>query len=192
MSIDDVLEFWFGPELGGPFPDELRQRWFRGGEAFDREIRERFAADVERAARGELEDWAGTPRGRLALVLLLDQFTRNIYRGDGKAFACDARAEQLAIEGVERGEDRALPAAARSFLYMPLMHAENLELQNRCVALFEAHAREDPDGDFAKYARMHRDVIERFGRFPHRNARLGRESTEEEIEFLRQPGSSFG
>jgi uncharacterized protein (DUF924 family) len=192
QRIDDVLEYWFGPDLAGPIPDELSKRWFRGSEAFDREVRERFGPDVERAARGELEDWAGTPRGRLALVLLLDQFTRNIHRGDGRAFACDARARELALAGVERGDDRALPAAARSFLYMPLMHAEDLELQDRGVALFEALDRETSGGDHAKYARMHRDIIARFGRFPHRNARLGRESTEEEIEFLKQPGSSFG
>lgn len=191
--IDAILEFWFGPDLAAPVSDERRQRWFRKNEAFDREIRERFGADVERAAQGELEDWVGTPRGRLALVLLLDQFTRNIYRGNARSFACDARAEQLSLEGVERGDDQALPALARAFLYMPFMHAENLELQNRGVALFEALAREpNAGGSFADFARLHRDIIQRFGHFPHRNRVLGRPSTEEETEFLKTPGSSFG
>lgn len=184
-AYEEVLDYWFGP--GDTVSDEVRQRWFKKSEATDRDIRERFGDAVARAGRGELDEWAATPRGRLALVILLDQFTRNIHRERPEAFACDAKAQRLVSEGLGRGDDRELSAAQRAFLYMPLMHAEDFELQNRGVALFEAAGQ----GSFADYARRHRDIIERFGRFPHRNAVLGRESTTEELEFLREPGSFF-
>lgn len=186
--IDEVLAYWFGASDGGPVPDEVRKRWFKKSEATDREIRERFAGDVARAGRGELDEWVETPRGRLAFVILLDQFTRNIHRGRPEAFAFDTKAQQVVVDGLERGDERDLPEEQRPFLYMPLMHAEDLELQNRGVALFEALHH---GGSFARYARQHRDIIQRFGRFPHRNAVLGRDSTAEERAFLEEPGSSF-
>jgi uncharacterized protein (DUF924 family) len=189
--VQDVLSFWFGA-AGRP-----REEWFRASDAFDAEIRSRFGEALERAARGDLDDWRSTPRGRLALVVLLDQFSRNAFRGKPSAFALDPRARALALEGIDAGEDRGLPHLERSFLYMPLMHAEDTALQDRSVALFEELARAAPPElagyleSGAKFARAHRDIVARFSRFPHRNAILGRESTAAEAEFLRQPRSAF-
>ena len=177
MSPDDVLEFWFG---------QPPERWFRKDPVFDQEIRDRFGRVHDELALGEHDDWLATPRGRLAAVIVLDQFSRNMFRDTAGMFASDPRALEIALEGIARGDDRTLPEAQRSFLYMPLMHAEDREIQERSVALFGALG-----GDGAKYAEMHRDIVQRFGRFPHRNAILGRTSTPEEVEFLTQPGSSF-
>ncbi len=188
---EDVLSFWFGID-GSP-----REEWFRASDAFDAEIRSRFGEALERAARGELEEWKSTPRGRLALVVLLDQFSRNVFRGTPRAFAQDPRARALALEGIEGGQHHSLALLERSFLYLPLMHAEEVALQDRGVALFEELARAAPLElasylqSCAKFARAHRDIVARFSRFPHRNAILGRESTAEETEFLKQPGSAF-
>jgi uncharacterized protein (DUF924 family) len=187
----DVLSFWFGA-AGRP-----RDEWFRASHAFDAEIRARFGEALERAARGGLDDWRSTPRGRLALVVLLDQFSRNAFRGMPAAFAQDPRARALALEGIDAGEDRSLAPLERSFLYMPLVHAEDVAVQDRAVALFEELASAAPPDlagyleSAAKFARAHRDIVARFSRFPHRNAILGRDSTAEEAEFLQQPGSSF-
>jgi uncharacterized protein (DUF924 family) len=194
QRIQRIFEFWFGAldEKGSPSV-EHSARWWRKDPAFDAAIAEEFGADIERASRGELDDWKETPRGRLALVILLDQFSRNVYRDTPRAFANDARALALAEEGIERGEDRELSVVERSFLYMPLMHAENLAVQERAVAVFR-RANEELEGSFEQaleYAIRHRDIVARFGRFPHRNAILGREPTPEEVEFLKQPGSSF-
>jgi len=161
-------------------------------------LRERFGALNERASRGELDtDWAATPQGRIALIVLLDQFSRHIYRDTAAAYAQDAAAQRLAAEGINEGADHALIPARRAFFYLPLEHAEDIELQRLCVRCLDglAHTvapawRKDYAG-FLDYARRHCEVIERFGRFPHRNALLGRASTPEEIEFLKQPGSSF-
>jgi uncharacterized protein (DUF924 family) len=201
MSVDaeQVLDYWFGAEHGEweAAPGKA-QIWFRGGEAVDREIGERFGDAVRAAVAGELEAWAATPRGRLALVILLDQMSRNVHRGSGEAFAGDPRAHRLVEEGLARGVDRELRPCQRPFLYMALVHAEDLACQDRACALFEALAAEAPPdkrGPFDQYlhfARLHRDIIARFGRFPGRNARLGRESTPEERDFLAKPGSSFG
>jgi uncharacterized protein (DUF924 family) len=189
--IDDVLAFWFGePATTAEEHGRKMRRWFMGGPEFDAEIRERFAPLVERALAGELDDWAQTPRGRLALILLLDQFPRSIYRNDPRAFSGDTRAQALSVEAVDRGLDRELSIEERQFLTMPLLHAEKLELQERGVA---AVGQIDADATGIKkqftamgvdQSRKYRDIIARFGRFPHRNAVLGRTSTPEEQAFL--------
>jgi uncharacterized protein (DUF924 family) len=190
-TAEDVLTFWMGD--GSRFRDE----WFRRDEAFDAEVRARFEGVLDAASRGDLDAWATTPRGRLALVVVLDQFSRNALRGTARSFAQDTRAQRTATEGIDRGEDRGLPPLERMFLYMPLMHAEDRAAQARSVALFEELARDAPAGleralaDALRFARMHRDIVERFGRFPHRNATLGRESTAAEVEFSKKDGPGF-
>ncbi|HET6468179.1 MAG TPA: DUF924 family protein [Geminicoccaceae bacterium] len=178
-TIRDVLDFWFG--------ERASALWFEKDPAFDAEIRERFLALVEAAAAGAHDDWLETPEGALALVVLLDQFPRNMHRGRPAAFAHDARAREVAAAALARGHDRALPAAQRSFLYLPFEHSEDLVDQDRSVALFRALG--DPVG--LDYAVRHREIVARFGRFPHRNAILGRASTPEEEVFLEGPQSSF-
>lgn len=189
-SPADVLAFWFGAG------DAVDPRWFNGGEAFDREIGRRFGDTIAAALAGALDGWAATRDGALALIVVLDQFTRNVHRGTPGAFAGDARALALAQRLVERGDDRDLPPLRRWFAYMPLEHAEDLAVQDRCVALFEAlladaGAHHEALAGALDYARRHRDVVARFGRFPHRNEILARASTPAELEFLRQPGSRF-
>ncbi len=184
-----VLDFWFLP----PGREAFRPEWFRKDPAFDATIRERFGEDVEAALAESRDGWDSGADGCLALVLLLDQFTRNIFRDTPRAFAGDARALALAGAAIADGRDRALPPLRRWFLYLPYMHAESLADQERSVALFRA-LREAGGAAFDSpldYAVRHRDVIARFGRFPHRNAILGRESTKDEVDFLRQPGSAF-
>lgn len=198
-SIETVLDYWFGPS--GP-PAERAERqfplWFKGGAEADAEIRERFGELHARAVAGELGDWAGTPNGRLALVIVLDQFSRNLGRGTPAAFANDERARSLVLEAIDNGEDRQLDVLERVFLYMPLEHAESIAMQDRCVACFEALLDEAPAAakktflGFLDYAREHRDIVKRFGRFPHRNAILGRTSTQAETEYLSQGGHTFG
>jgi uncharacterized protein (DUF924 family) len=194
-SPEDVLSFWFGPP--GSAPLARAERWFALDPAFDEEVRERFEGLVASAAAGALEAWRESPPGAVALVLVLDQFPRNLYRGSARAFACDAAALDVCLDAQSRGFDRALAPVERWFLYLPLMHAESPAHQQRSVALFEALAAETPPpvgdalAEAADFARRHRDVIARFGRFPHRNGALGRASTPEEIAFLEQPGSSF-
>lgn len=199
MSPDEVLEFWFGtPDPAGDISDAAFARFWKKDEAFDTVIRERFGAAHEQASRGELDAWGATPRGRLALVILLDQFSRNMFRGDPRTFAQDAHALELALAGIDAGELDLLTPMQRYFLIMPLMHSEDLATQERCVALFDALVAQTTDAGLtrrfsaaADFARQHRDIVARFGRFPHRNAVLGRASTAEEAEFLQQPGSSF-
>ena len=199
-TIESVLFFWFGDAAGrsiGATAKAQEKLWWGGDRGTDDLIRSRFAPLHERAARGELDDWSGTPKGRLALILVLDQFSRNLHRGKPGAFAQDAAAHALCIEGLERQNDRELGPLERVFFYLPLEHSEDRAEQARSVAVYEALAAEVPvsqrqlfDG-YTKYARDHRAVIDRFGRFPHRNVILGRDSTPEEIEFLKQPGLSF-
>ena len=195
----DVLSFWF--EDAAKSPEALRRRravWFRNDPAFDRECAARFAATLEDAARGGLDDWAGTPHGRLALVIVLDQIPRNVHRGSPAAFMHDAEAAAHCIAAVESGQDRALSRVERIFLYMPLQHAEDPGLQRRSVELFESlasgaeEAWRDYFAESAHYARIHRDIIERFGRFPHRNRILDRESTGEEARYLADGAPTFG
>lgn len=193
----DVLSFWFGDLSSGAVTPEVAKRWFEKDPAFDEAARAAFEPDAHAAMQGQRDEWASSPRGTLALVILLDQLTRNIYRDTPKAFAGDARALALSREAVARGDDRALSPVERIFLYMPHMHSEDLEVQERSVELFEALARElegplrEMADSSADFARRHRDIIARFHRFPHRNAILGRPSTDEELAFLEQPGSSF-
>jgi len=189
-SPAEVLAFWFGGE-GEPGYGEFRSQWFQKDEAFDREVTNRFAGLYEEAAAGELDRWREEAESCLALVICLDQFPRNMFRGDARTHATDADALDAAKYAIERALDRELPAFQRMFLYMPFMHAENVEDQRRSVELFEGLAAEPGGPDVAEYAVGHRDIVERFGRFPHRNALLGRETTPEEAEFLTQPGSSF-
>ena len=185
-SPEAVLDFWFGTD------DQARAEWFRKDEAFDRLIADRFGALVERALAGELREWDAKPASALARILLLDQFTRNIFRGTPRAFAGDPRALAAARSLVASGGDTALPPLRRSFVYLPFEHAEDLQAQHEAVRLFSALEASAPQATgMLEYALRHRDIIARFGRFPHRNAILGRESTPEEIAFLREPGSSF-
>lgn len=186
---EDVLAYWFGPDSESVGPERI-QFWFRGGEAVDREIRERFAADVEQARAGTLDDWAQTPRGRLALIILIDQFSRNLYRGSAEAFSKDAKSAQLTLEGLDNGHYAALGPFEKMFFCLPLSHAENLALQDRVVAVCEAWAQSLPpplqgmgQGALGQ-ARLHRDVIARFGRFPSRNQALQRVTTPEEAAHL--------
>jgi prolyl oligopeptidase len=192
VAAQQVLSFWFGPP-GGPDEGQPRAAWFSKDPAFDAEIRERFGALIEQALEGGLRDWdAHGASGALARILLLDQFTRNSLRDTARAFAGDALALRAALTLLDAGGDRALTTLQRVFAYLPLEHAEDLALQHRSVALFEALAAEDAQrADALDYARRHLAVIERFGRFPHRNAALGRTSTPEELDYLAQPGAGF-
>ena len=183
---DAVLEFWFGAPEAPDFGWQ-REAWFKGGPAFD-ELCRRFEPAVEEAIAGGFEDWRWRPRHCLALILLLDQFPRNIYRGTARAFAGDPRARELAHFAVARGFDRTLPATLRTFFYLPLEHSEALADQELVVRLFDAYG--GPGS--GEYGRKHRDIIRRFGRFPHRNAVLGRPSTPEEEAFAADPENRFG
>jgi uncharacterized protein (DUF924 family) len=185
----DVLDFWFGAP-GAPEHGMAREFWFSKSDATDAAIRARFGADVEAALAGERAEWAGSPHGALALIVLLDQFTRNIYRDTPRAFAGDGQALAAARRLVAAGHDKALSPHERWFVYMPFEHSESLADQEESMRLFGALAQAGtPDG--LVWARKHHDVIARFGRFPHRNAILGRPSTAEELAFLQQPGSRF-
>ncbi|MFO7982052.1 MAG: DUF924 family protein [Desulfuromonadales bacterium] len=193
----EILQFWFGSDTTGVIPRERLKFWFGGDRQTDRLIRERFSEHLAAAVEGRLDFWEQEPGGRLALILLLDQFPRNIFRGTPSAYAYDERALQVTLDGLGQGQDRNLALVERAFMYMPLEHAEDMEMQKRSVNLFEqlleeALPEQKPVFEtFADYARRHRDIIARFGRFPHRNEVLGRTSTPEETAFLREPGSRF-
>ena len=195
---DAILDFWFGGEQDDAAVASAQSwLWWSKDAATDAEIRRRFEPAVQAAARGDLDDWVDTPRHRLALVLLCDQFPRNIYRDTPGAFAFDERARRLCRQALAAQEDAQLRPIERVFLYLPLEHSEDPGDQDEAVRLFEALveavpvARRAPFEGFLDFARRHRDVIRRFGRFPHRNRILQRPSTEEESEFLKQKGSSF-
>ena len=186
-----VLDFWFGAPGSSEF-GSARKAWFMKDAAFDAAIRERFGALVERALRGELEVWGDEPRSSLAQILLLDQFTRNAFRGSARSFAGDARALAAASRMVGSRQDEALAPFMRAFVYLPYEHAEGLAMQDEAIRLFTKLVSEAPElADMLDYAHRHREVIERFGRFPHRNEILGRLSTAEEIDFIQRPGSGF-
>ncbi|HEV2540973.1 MAG TPA: DUF924 family protein [Frateuria sp.] len=185
-SAREVLDFWFA--------DENTVRWFLRDVDFDQAIRARFAGTLEAAANDELDSWALTPHGWLALLIVLDQFSRNIHRGDARAFALDGKAQALALAGLERRDDEALEPLERVFAYLPLEHAEDLALQWRSVTLFRALALQaTPTSrgqyeNFLDYARRHCEVITRYGRFPQRNAALNRASTPDELAYLAEGG----
>lgn len=195
---EDVLRFWFGAPDSDPLASAAK--WWKKDAAFDAEIRERFGDALERGVRGELADWRTTPRGRLALVILFDQFSRNMFRGTPRSFAQDSLAREIADEALAAGDEKVLGLVASGFLLMPLMHAEDLPAQRRCIAGFErlrdvcphpdTKVRDDLEKS-VKYAQRHATIIERFGRFPHRNDILGRPATKDEAAFLEEPGSSF-
>ena len=184
----EVLLFWFG----GPGEQGKRhKRWFEKSEAFDREVLERFLGAYEEAAGGRLARWKDTPRDCLALILLLDQFPRNMFRGTPRAFAADPLALEAARHTVAQAYDRSLLPVERLFAYLPFEHSEALADQVRACELIKPLGAFPETADAYPYALAHRDIIQRYGRFPHRNAILGRASTPEEIDFLTQPGSSF-
>ena len=196
---EEIVRFWFAGVDGDGWqiPEERRDYWFGKDDAVDADLRSHFGTDVERAAAGLLKNWEASARGRLALILLLDQFPRNIHRGKPAAFAHDGEALRLCREGLAFGHDLELRPAERAFFYLPLEHAEDREAQAEAVRLYEALLAGAPAmvrhifQEFFDYAVAHQRIIDRFGRFPHRNAILGRKTTEEEAEFLKQPGSSF-
>ncbi|WP_374380010.1 DUF924 family protein [Dongia sp.] len=184
-----VLDFWFSARS--------QPLWFEKDRAFDEEIRHRFGAAVHEAQMGGFEGWSESPTGCLALLILLDQMSRNIYRDEAKAFLGDVRARAVAEKAIARGFDRTFPFQQRRFFYLPFEHAEELAIQDRSIELF-TRLRDETDGpdredaeEQLDYAHRHRDIIKRFGRYPHRNGALGRTSTEDEIDFLKGPGSSF-
>jgi uncharacterized protein (DUF924 family) len=180
MSIEpplpqEIVTFW---------RDAGHDRWFGKSDAFDAELRDQFEALHFAASRGELSDWAETADGSLALLILLDQVPRNIFRGSAHSYATDPLAKRIAEAAIARGQDEEVEPLLRPFIYLPFEHSEALADQDRCVALCEALG----DADTLKWAQMHRDIVRRFGRFPHRNTALGRTSTAEEVEFLNEGG----
>jgi uncharacterized protein (DUF924 family) len=197
-TAQEVLDFWLGDGLLNDWPSTDRQQlWFGGLAVQDQQIAQRFGALVDHALDGGLTEWEEATHSRLALIILLDQFTRNVHRGQARAFAGDARAQHLVRATLARRQDLLLPRVGRVFLYMPLMHAEDLALQDECVERFsylvdtatvELRATLETN---LRFARQHRDIIATYGRFPYRNAVLGRPSTLEEIEFLKD-GPRFG
>lgn len=186
--VQAIFDFWFGgPDVRG----QSRKEWFQKVEAFDEAIRTQFLADYELAAAGQYENWLREPVSCVSLAVVLDQFPRNMFRGSARAFATDAKARDVARHAIAKGFDQQLLPVERSFLYLPLEHSESLADQVECVALMKTLSVFPETKDLHIWAEKHRVIVERFGRFPHRNAALGRESTPEEIEFLKQPGSGF-
>ncbi|HEY6558587.1 MAG TPA: DUF924 family protein [Polyangiaceae bacterium] len=189
-AATEVLSFWFGGPGDAHF-GAVRAEWFRRDAEFDAAIRARFGDLHAELAQGGERSWLDRARSSLAYVIVLDQFSRNLYRNDARAFAADPLALDAANQSLERGFDRELTFVERPFSYMPFMHSEALADQDRCVSLFEALASEDPGTKNVSYALRHREIVARFGRFPHRNQLLGRQTTPEEEAFLREPNSSF-
>jgi uncharacterized protein (DUF924 family) len=197
-TAQDVLSFWLGDGLLYDWPStDHNTQWFGGGSTQDEQIRHRFGALVEQALNGGLTDWEANINTRLALIIVLDQFTRNVYRGQARAFAGDPRAQQLVLQTLTLGQNTLLPRVGRVFLYMPLMHAEDLALQDECVARFThllataTPERREALASNLRFAQQHRDIVAQYGRFPYRNAALGRHSTPAETEFLKN-GPRFG
>ena len=197
-AIEDILHFWFGDLVADDEVDRTKMKmWWMRGDDIDAEIAKRFGAKVNEALSGGLRTWEDSPRGSLALVILLDQFTRNVGRGTARAFAGDRAALEVTLRAIDRGFDRRLGLIERSFLYMPMMHAEDRDVAHRSMQTFEglskeiaALGREYPD--FLSHAKTHGEIVLRFGRYPHRNEVLGRTPSPEESEFLASGGPSFG
>lgn len=189
MEHTEILQFWYRELEPG--------QWFNGGDEVDRRIRDRFAGTVEDVYNGAHDDWVGTPEGRLALLLVLDQFPRNIYRNTPRAFAQDDKALRVALDGIALGADEQLSLHQRAFYYLPLEHCERLEIQDRSIERYSTLVLQTPEHGksaarrYLDYAWRHYQIIKRFGRYPHRNKTLGRESTQKEVQFLKEPGSSF-
>ncbi len=197
--INTILSFWFKEQgLTAPQIDRRMDTWFGEDPAFDKEIEERFADDIERASEGQLDHWASEPKGRLALIILIDQFRRNIYRNRVEAFSMDKLALKLCVEGAMEKKDKGLTPIQRVFFYMPLQHAESAKVQAKSVELFTRLAESvsptyrETFRTIAQFAELHRDIIDQFGRFPHRNQLLGRENTPEEDEYLAGDSPDFG
>jgi len=191
-----IVDFWFGELFtDGLAKKKMSERWYKKDSDFDKLVRENFEKDIEMTKRGKYDGWKETPLGSLALILLSDQFTRNIYRDTEKMFSCDQIAQAVAKEAIEKGFDGELSVAQRQSIYMPFMHAESKELQEKSVGLFQKLQAEVVDHVKkyvpVKYAKVHQEIIKKFGRFPHRNKILGRTSTSDEIEFLKGPNSGF-
>jgi uncharacterized protein (DUF924 family) len=184
-----LLDFWFG-RPGDPGRERQREIWFRSTNAFDAALRRASLADYEAAAVGRFADWEASAEGPLALVLLLDQVPRNLFRGTPRAYLTDAAARAAAGRALERGFDRQVPPVWRQFFYLPFHHSEDLADQHRARTLFEALPSDPDDAETLRYARRYHEIIARFGRFPHRNAILGRVSTAEEIAFLSESDTS--
>lgn len=196
-TVESLHACWFGGKADDAAADRQSKLWWSKSAALDDELARRFTPLVQAARSGALDGWANTPLGALALILLTDQLPRNIFRGTPAAFASDGMARSVALAGLEQGMDRQLKPVERVFFYLPLEHAESMADQERSVALYTRLFQEAPVSHLERYrgfltfALRHRRVIERFGRFPHRNAILGRASTPEELAFLQEPGSSF-
>jgi uncharacterized protein (DUF924 family) len=197
--IDEILSFWFKEHaLSAPQIDRRMDIWFGEDPGFDDEIEAEFSDDVARASQGKLDHWADAPRGRLALIILIDQFRRNIYRNTERAFSRDRQALKLCIEGAMERKDRGLTAIQKVFFYMPLQHAESRKVQAKSVELYNRLADTVSPTyratflTVAQFAELHKDIIDQFGRFPHRNALLGRENTPEEDEYLAGDSPDFG
>ncbi|MFA9410364.1 MAG: DUF924 family protein [Deltaproteobacteria bacterium] len=196
--IEDVLDFWFGElnELGCSSP-EHRKRWWTKSDAFDEAIKSHFLHEYEAVVAGERETWRNTARGTLSYIIVLDQFSRNMFRGTPEMFTADELAREACREGLDAGLGAELEFDERVFFYLPLEHSESMEDHERCLEIFHdllSSAPEPLEADAKNYldfAKAHKAIVERFGRYPHRNATLGRASTPEEIEFLEEPGSSF-
>lgn len=196
--IQRIHQFWFGEiQPDGTVAAAKQQHWWQKDAVFDEKIKNLFAADFEQALKGSYNQLALTPQGRLALIILLDQFSRNMFRNTARAFAQDNLALQLAIEGIQQKHDQKLQLIERVFVYLPFEHAEDNTMQQQSVELFETLYQQAPANqkaiyeNFLNYAKAHQAVVERFGRFPHRNVILGRVSTADELAFLQQPNSSF-
>jgi len=195
---EEILSYWFGELKDDYDPGGKGSLWWKKDAAIDAEIRERFGADFERAVAGELDAWEDEPRTCLALVILLDQFSRNLHRDDARAWEQDEKAQAIVDRAIEQGHDRQLKIVERQFLYMPLMHAEDAAQVRRHCELCDACLEQVPQDrmnpafeGWKKFADQHLAIVERFGRYPHRNEVIGRTTTEEEAAFLTQPGSSF-
>lgn len=199
IRIDAILSFWFKEkELTAPQIDGRLDVWFGEDPVFDQEVLAEFAEDVEKASAGQLDHWAHSSRGRLALIILLDQFRRNIHRGTAEAYAKDRMALKLCVEGAMEKKDKGLSPIQRVFFYMPLQHAESRKVQAKSVAIYNRLADAvsptyaETFMTIAQFAELHRDIVERFGRFPHRNKVLNRKNTPEEEEYLAGDSPTFG
>lgn len=199
MHFETVLDFWLGPLEDGMVDETRKAFWFRGSKDDDDLIKGRFLPYLLASSKKELDDWLVSSKGRLALIIVLDQFSRHIFRGSAPAYLYDIQALKLAKEGIALGQDAYLEIPERNFLYMPFQHAENLQVQEESVLLFQSLV-DDADTPELKafadgaldYAKQHRDIIARFGRFPHRNKALFRESTEAELSYLGSGAARFG